>query len=620
MIPNKHPHTGPPGRLVTWGSPWHGPHQQGEVTLPTGAKMALPQADQGGSGGDVLVFRPPGTALPPRPPEWLAADAEAGREWRDYALITGRNNRCLYGKSLGKGHGCWLYAAPDGSRWLVSIGGMHAGPADVDFTVPWTRTFTATRFGDIAVGAKDVGEWSTAPPAAQETYTTGATLSAWQQAIPGKSGGDYSIDTLGSITAGKVWLEDASITGTHAVLMAGLDYPAEAIKRRSLGFVEVAMTGTPGVDWTVTLSVLRTRLQTLGTYENTEDRTTAAQEAWVSFQWVLGDPLEETDEGTPPGCVGHWVYNITTAYEITPLEGFPDAGESVRTYTGQLTFRVGFLGRIIAMAFHGDSETPGEVKMDAHTLGVFDMGDIEISTAGGGIRSYGGVLNFETNTCQANISSVTGIVHNSTWSQTVNGHSESNFRLTMPDGSVRNSPMTGSAVGSVNYDVQSYRPSPATISWSAGSRSQSYTDGDFWVGPGPFVFYSGLLTYCPFINTRESMITSANDGFFADRVYLATHPPGTYLSSNHGLSYFRTQLRRYSNKLWEFEAIEFHYYNDHPNNDVDLRTIQMGAAGTGGQVNSTITTEAGQTVPPYGSHNPESGEITRAQALPVVYV
>lgn len=626
MIPNKHPHTGPPGRLVTWGTPWHGPHQDGEVTLPNGAKMALPQADQGANGGDVIVFRPPGTTLPPRPPEWLAADELAGREWRDYALITGRNPRTLYGKSLGKGHGCWLYAAPDGSRWLISVNGM-TNPVDVNFTVAWNITLTATRFGDIAVGAKDVGEWSTAPPAVQETYTTGATLSDWQQAITGKSGGDYSIDTLSSsVTTGKVWLEDASITGRHAVFMAGRDYPDEPIKRRSLGFVQIAMTGTPGVDWTATLSVLRTRAQTLGTYINTEDLSDAPYVS-LTFPSPVQINQDSASAGDPPTCGGYYTF---TCIPQAPTYAVTAEPAQAWTRVGTATFRHGIEARIVAMAYTGDSEAAGEVRMDAVTEGVVILHPPEGSYNHPTIWTQESVYGESQGVCGPQgfplevASRFTEQV-----AQRKNGWSTSSVKMTMPDGATITAPFTGT-IDSIIVRKATDTASGAAVGptevpgWernivtrSAGGRTLAYDDaGSYW-GPSPMP-YSALITYVPFLNFTLTLGSSNSDGFFADRMYQACNPPGTFSSENHGISYFKTQLRRYSNKLWEFESVEFFRLAD--GTDQPLRTIQMGAAGTGGQVNSTITTEAGQTVPPYGSHNPESGEIKRAQALPVVYI
>ena len=623
MIPNKHPHTGPPGRIVTWGSPWHGPCQDGNVTLPNDQQMAYSQTDQGGSGGDVIVFRPPGTKLPKRPAEWEAADAAAGREWRDYALVTGWVTRCLYGKSLGKGHGCWLYAAPDGSRWLISTMSV---PVTADYTSSWTRTFTATRFGDIAVGTAAEGEWSSG--VAQEEHSLQATLTDWQQAIAGKTGGDYYIDGVGSVTSGEVWLEDASITGAHAVFMTGLNYPSEPIRRRSLGFVEVEITGTPGVDWTVAMSVLRTREQTLGEWVFTEDRTSDADLFEIAWPSPTITEQDGSGAGTPPTCGGVFVTTITP--QTPTVRPYPSGyGVQILTYIGVLTYRIGFTGRIVAMAYHGENEIAGEVKLDAITEGTINA-DSPTGKMRPKIYTQESIYGPSQGVCGPQ---GVEVVSSYLWErieQHFTGVASSNVTLTMPDGTVITAPLGGTMDGHVTFDSDASEAIPDTweVVRHAGDRTLTHNNRLYpgWPGlpyhysvsPSHNLLHGQLHQYAPSLNTYLGWPIYANDGFFGDRMYQICQANNSIASRVNGLSFFRTQLRRYSNKLFEFEVVEYFVLDDA--SEQDLRTIQMGAAGTGGHDFSTVITEDGQPVPAYGSHNPVTGEIRRAQSSPVIYV
>lgn len=95
----------------------------GDVAIPLRGSAPAPNPDSftiEGTTGDSVVLRVPGTPPVVRTPEELAADSEAGRTWLDYAILAGGQRR-LYGKHLGEM--AWIYAAPDGSRWLMEING-----------------------------------------------------------------------------------------------------------------------------------------------------------------------------------------------------------------------------------------------------------------------------------------------------------------------------------------------------------------------------------------------------------------------------------------------------------------------------------------------------------------
>lgn len=139
-----HPAPGHPlARVRIFGACDHGLYGNGTITAPGGVTMPMagvapgdPSAPFESSAGDSLALRVPGTPPITRTPEELAADAAAGRAWLDYGIVAG-GNRVLYGKALGAR--AWVYAAADGSRWLIELNNPTTSGA----------TLTAKRFGVI---------------------------------------------------------------------------------------------------------------------------------------------------------------------------------------------------------------------------------------------------------------------------------------------------------------------------------------------------------------------------------------------------------------------------------------------------------------------------------------
>lgn len=118
--------------VPVWGWPWHGRVDlNSRLHLPNGQTLSY-NAPSGGL-GFMFTYRVkvPGVAPVLRSPEEAEADAAAGREWRDEAIMGGFN---LYGKELGG----WIYSAPDGTKWVISIDHSQTGA-----TVP----VQAQRFG-----------------------------------------------------------------------------------------------------------------------------------------------------------------------------------------------------------------------------------------------------------------------------------------------------------------------------------------------------------------------------------------------------------------------------------------------------------------------------------------
>lgn len=72
-------------RIKTFGQPYHGLWKAGSIALPNSTSKTCPAPGNGG----VVLLRVPGQPAVSRTAPELAADATAGREWRNYGLISG---------------------------------------------------------------------------------------------------------------------------------------------------------------------------------------------------------------------------------------------------------------------------------------------------------------------------------------------------------------------------------------------------------------------------------------------------------------------------------------------------------------------------------------------------
>lgn len=91
----------------------------GGVAIPCRGAQPAQTREYEGDQGDSIAVRVPGTPAVTRSPDELAADADAGRTWLDYGILSGGARR-LYGHELGARS--WIYCAPDGSRWTATMG------------------------------------------------------------------------------------------------------------------------------------------------------------------------------------------------------------------------------------------------------------------------------------------------------------------------------------------------------------------------------------------------------------------------------------------------------------------------------------------------------------------
>ncbi|MBV2132056.1 hypothetical protein KRX52_04495 [Pseudomonas sp. MAP12] len=221
---------------MQWGCPWHGRVQGGQLTLPNGQQMAWPQpaGDTPDDAGFTLLVKMPGVPPVERTPDEQMADTAAGMQWLDSAIIAGAGKQefkdtgttHLHGKNINSG---WIYAAPDGSRWLVNGLGRRKM-----LTEAVSRTLTFRRFG--VLGGKS------------KSYSKSVSISG-AAADQANWSGLYVTDPQ-RFRYNQV--QDVSPPGDRAVLMI---YTARE-KDRPLGFLLLTITGTPGVDLVVTLSKL----------------------------------------------------------------------------------------------------------------------------------------------------------------------------------------------------------------------------------------------------------------------------------------------------------------------------------------------------------------------------
>lgn len=587
MIPNKHPHTGPPGRLVTWGSPWHGLVTDGVMALPNATTMPY----TAGSEGDVIAFRPPGTVPPPRPPAWRAADAEAGREWRDYALITGRTQRRLYGQVIAP-HGAWLYAAPTGSRWLMQIDELPAAAKDV--TAPWALTITATRFGDIALGTAATGELG-AVGTPTEQHTLNCTLSDWQQAIAGKAGGDYSLAGVGVVTTCAVWLEDASLSGARAVLMVGLDYPDDPIRRRPTGFLEIILTGTPGVDGVATITVARTRAKTLGTVTYVEDGALGVKYLDNDVNVVL------VADGNPPDCNETMIRNNFPVALPMSDSGSWQVQFGTRTRTAALT------DRILAATYDGEDLT--DTTLSAINVATDAAGQPGFVGSGVQILENNGTSPGGADWC-GTIASWSLVSDNALWQYTSNLTSVAQCTLTLARGNIG---VKLDAREAVSVEEVQQASISHLIGWPTGPFTFSRTYGEHAetiTGTSQNVHSPDqgqlIVVFSPLELAALSLgvgYGDGADGFFADQV-VATN------NANFAPQKLRHAVQRYSNRLLELVVNKVDEANEPTSWDY------MGAVG-GAEPGGQLLDQ--QAERPYGSAQPITGAVARPSAAPVVW-
>lgn len=226
-------------QVKLWGNPWHGPVRDGVLTLPNAATRAKSQpaphydlisgvltAIPDTWGGAHLV-KVPGVPEVVRSVEEQAEDDEAGRQWRNTAVLSGDRLE-LYGKPLDG----WVYIDPDGVRWGVSCSNLEENTVR-SFGTPWSGVVTLSRFGEFGGAA--------------ESYSYSVS-SGW------------GINGDAPPSSGRIRLESIKPDGSAAILMVHQRRltSEETQIRWPYAFLELTISG-PGASATVACGVVKAR-------------------------------------------------------------------------------------------------------------------------------------------------------------------------------------------------------------------------------------------------------------------------------------------------------------------------------------------------------------------------
>lgn len=289
-------------RVQIFGHPWHGLVRGGQLALPNGQNKLYPQPAftlttartrnfARDDAGRTLLQRLDGVQPIVRSAEELAADEAAGREWRETAILAGRDLQ-LHGMAA-RG---WCYQAPDLSRWHISQGCVSVAGAGA------VANITARGFGYF--GRADVA------------HTVSAALSSTGQATP-------VLDT----PALQVALMDILPTGRSAIFMiwAGGNDGFNTIYKYALGFLRLDLTGTPGDDFAASLTVLADRATALGQWQsqdNTVYQTVALPKLTVQTEIVdLGaqqyQSISHSEVGSDPVLTENVAMGSNNNWSIT---------------------------------------------------------------------------------------------------------------------------------------------------------------------------------------------------------------------------------------------------------------------------------------------------------------
>lgn len=229
-----------PANVPVWGCPWHGLVKNGQLVLPNSASISYPQpaGDQWQSGSTALVQHP-GAPTIIRTPDEQAADDAAGRQWWNNAILA---NSTLYGVSLNG----WIYIDPAGDSWLVQT----------------TLPSVSVTGGTANVTLKRFGVLGGAP--IEHTYPV---------AVPDMGQSTPAVGGTGSLRISRY---HTRADGSAAVFEIAAEFDSGAKlfwRMRPVGWLEVTLAG-PGSECEIAVTVLKTRVQTLGTAAAQQPATT----------------------------------------------------------------------------------------------------------------------------------------------------------------------------------------------------------------------------------------------------------------------------------------------------------------------------------------------------------
>jgi hypothetical protein len=221
----------------TFGLPYHGRVVAGSLTLPNSAVITYPQPSTlRGTDGETHLVRVPGSVAVQRSTQEQTDDTAAGRQWRTYAILSGKN-RMIGGQELGENH--WIYCDPDGGNWVVSLGFEKVGSIEQKLTVTLESSFG--RFDEqgasFAMTPRVLGTytWTPKQPDGDDQSTGDAAKSRWLDVTHSQTGA-VTVVNVGAYGIGQPW--------TNTALT---DYPPSGATQYSVGYhdaVKVTLSGS----------------------------------------------------------------------------------------------------------------------------------------------------------------------------------------------------------------------------------------------------------------------------------------------------------------------------------------------------------------------------------------
>lgn len=340
-----------PAKLTGFGHPFHGLVESGQLTLPNSQTISYPQP----SSGDTYHVKVPGIAPISRTPEQQSLDTAAGYQWWNEAIMSGAE-RQLYGTSM---QGRWIYIDGNGDRWAVEF------PEQAySIDVPFSETVSLYRFGHFSP--------------AEERYDYTASLSDLGQSAP-------DIPEMGgSVTSGSIFVVSTTPSGDQAILViAAMNSSDPFGKYTPLGYLLLSITGA-GSAANLTLSVLRDRSQTIGSYS--DQAFPSATTKYAAFYTQVSETFANV-----PGCGNKLVERETTPHttgwqsdtnhpDVGPTAFFSVLDQPNGTMWSSLS------GKIIAMWF--DGTTIEEIVLDMHAEATITTGLPSLSVSGSVITTY----------------------------------------------------------------------------------------------------------------------------------------------------------------------------------------------------------------------------------------
>lgn len=301
-------HPGPPlSRIGLWGRPWHGLVQGGVLTLPNAETMPHVQPD-----GSIHweysachVLARPDVPEIERTPEQQEADEAAGRQWLNYALMSGGSS-LLYGVPLGPGKFIWV--DDNGDRWLVDASALH-GQTWGNTAIPASVNITIRRFGVFGQQDEPRNITVTVPSLGQSDPEVYSTPTAVATAVGSSL---YSVHPQGRKAA---FMLHYALTWTNALAWRG--WPSG---RHPCGWFELELLGT-GEEPAAQINLIADRLTTLGGAGASSESGGGFDDMY--YMWLRTRTENQEGFADYPDCAGHQLrYTDTQFSQASPGEGW----------------------------------------------------------------------------------------------------------------------------------------------------------------------------------------------------------------------------------------------------------------------------------------------------------